>query len=320
MRWMICFKQSRALASPGSCRGGKRSLARGSISLAVASSQFREVALFEGASGSSKGAPLNEQYAGTRQNVKSRARGGSVRRVAGIRIGCCGWAESQNNYCRDFGVVEVQETFYQPGRIEKYEKWRKAATEGFEFAVKAWQLITHEPSSPTYRKLRAAIPAAKKGRYGSFRPSEEVFAAWEVTDLIAQALETKMILFQSPSSFSPSLDNKRNLRTFFRTIDRRDYTLCWEPRGEWQDKDIRRVCSDLDLVHCVDPFKSKPVHGRARYFRLHGRPGYNLRYRYSEEDLEELLRTIDRKAVYVLFNNFNMLHDARRFQRLIAGT
>ncbi len=29
---------------------------------------------------------------------------------------------------------------------------------------------------------------------------------------------------------------------------------------------------------------------------------------------------IDRKAVYVLFNNFNMLHDAGQFQRLIAGT
>lgn len=243
-----------------------------------------------------------------------------MRRDARNKIGCCGWAESQNNYFRDFGVVEVQETFYQPERIEKYEKWRKAAPTGFEFAVKAWQLITHEPSSPTYRKLKVAIPTAKKSCYGSFRPTEEVFAAWEVMDLIAQALETKMILFQSPSSFSPSLDNKGNLRTFFKTIDRRDYSLCWEPRGNWENKDIRRICSDLDLVHCVDPFKSKPMHGKVRYFRLHGRPGYNLRYRYSEEDLQELLGMIDRKTVYVLFNNLNMLNDARQFQRLIAGT
>ncbi|MGE5173395.1 MAG: DUF72 domain-containing protein [Betaproteobacteria bacterium] len=240
-----------------------------------------------------------------------------MRRDARIKIGCCGWSESQNNYYRDFGVVEVQDTFYRPGRIEKYEKWRKAAPTGFKFAVKAWQLITHEPSSPTYRKLRAAIPSAKKSRYGSFRPSEEVFAAWEVVDMVAQTLDAKMILFQSPSSFAPSLDNKRNLRTFFKTIDRRDYTLCWEPRGEWHDKDIKRICSDLDLVHCVDPFKTKPMHGRVRYFRLHGRPGYNLRYRYSEEDLRELLGMIDRKAVYVFFNNLTMLRDAKRFQRLI---
>ncbi len=234
-----------------------------------------------------------------------------------IKIGCCGWAEAHKNYHRDFDIVEVQETFYCPGRIEKYEKWRNAAPAGFEFAVKAWQLITHEPSSPTYRKLESAVPKRKKNRYGSFRPTEEVFAAWEVTDMIAQALGAKVILFQSPPSFAPSTDNKRNLRTFFKKIGRRNYIISWEPRGDWHDKDVKRTCSDLDLVHCVDPFKSRPTHGRVRYFRLHGRPGYNLRYRYRKEDLKELLGMIDRKTAYVLFNNLSMLHDAKRFQRLI---
>ncbi len=234
-----------------------------------------------------------------------------------IKIGCCGWAEAQKNYYRDFGVVEVQEAFYQPGRVEKYEKWRNAAPAGFEFSVKAWQLITHEASSPTYRKLKSAIPDAKKSCYGFFRRTEEVFAAWEVMDMIARALEAKVILFQSPASFAPSTDNERNLRTFFKKIVRRNYILCWEPRGAWQDKDVNRICSDLDMVHCVDPFKSKSMHGRIRYFRLHGRPGYNLRYRYQEQDLQELLGMIDRKTDYVLFNNLNMLNDAKQFQRLI---
>ncbi len=235
-----------------------------------------------------------------------------------IKIGCCGWAEAQRSYFRDFCIIEVQETFYRPGRLEKYQKWRNAAPPEFEFALKAWQLITHEPTSPTYRKLRAALPAAASRQYGSFRPTEEVFAAWDVVDMIAQALEASVILFQSPASFAPSPKNERNLRTFFTTIDRRDYTLCWEPRGDWQDKDIKRICGDLELVHCVDPFTSKPMHGRIRYFRLHGKPGYNLRYRYTEEDLQEILGMMDRKTVYVLFNNLSMLHDAKRFQRLIA--
>jgi uncharacterized protein YecE (DUF72 family) len=227
--------------------------------------------------------------------------------------------EGQKNYHRDFEVVEVQETFYQPGSIGKYEKWRSAAPREFEFTVKAWQLITHEPSSPTYRKLKSAIPHGKKDRYGSFRPTQEVFAAWEVTDMIAQALDAKVILFQSPSSFAPLRENERNMRTFFKTIDRRGHLLCWEPRGDWQDKDIKRICGDLDLVHCVDPFKAQPLHGRVRYFRLHGRPGYNLRYRYTKQDLQELLGMIDRKRAYVLFNNLGMLHDAKRFQSLIES-
>lgn len=237
-----------------------------------------------------------------------------------IRIGCCGWAEGQKNYYRDFPVVEVQETFYQPGRLEKYEKWRNAAPPEFEFTVKAWQLITHEASSSTYRKLKFSIPGIKKNCYGSFRPTEEVFAAWEVVDMIAQALGAKVILFQSPSSFSPSYANKRNLQAFFKKIVRRDYLLCWEPRGDWQNKDIKRICSDLGLVSCVDPFKSKPTVGRVRYFRLHGKPGYNLRYRYTPEDMQTLLNMIDRKRAYILFNNLNMLHDAGQFQSLIAGT
>ena len=49
-------------------------------------------------------------------------------------------------------------------------------------------------------------------------------------------------------------------------------------------------------------------------------PGYNLRYRYGREDLQQLLGMIDRKTVYVLFNNLNMLRDARQFQRMISGT
>jgi len=249
---------------------------------------------------------------------KDHWRGDRVRTKNRIKIGCCGWTEAQRSYYRDFGITEVQETFYQPGRLEKYQRWRNAAPREFEFAVKAWQLITHEPTSPTYRKLRAALPAAASGQYGSFRPTEEVFTAWEVMDMIAQALEARVILFQSPAGFASSPGNERNLRTFFRTIDRRDYSLCWEPRGDWQDKDIKRICSDLDLVHCVDSFKSKPMHGMVRYFRLHGKPGYTLRYRYTEEDLQELLGMMDRKTVYVLFNNLSMLHDAKRLQRLIA--
>ncbi len=77
----------------------------------------------------------------------------------------------------------------------------------------------------------------EKNHYGSFRPTEEVFAAWDVVDMIAQALGTRMVLFQTPSRLSPSQDNKRNLRAFFKKIDRRD---CLKPQcmpawtGEWR--------------------------------------------------------------------------------------
>jgi uncharacterized protein YecE (DUF72 family) len=238
------------------------------------------------------------------------------RRLGMVKTGCCGWSESHAKYFHDFNLIEVQDTFYQPGRIATYEKWRAGAPRGFEFTAKAWQLITHESWSPTYRRLSAPIPAVTKDRYGAFRPTEEVLRAWEVTAGTAKALGATIILFQCPASFAPTEENIKNLRTFFSKIDRGSFILAWEPRGSWEEKDIKRLCEDLELVHCVDPFKGRPLAGRIRYFRLHGLPGYDLDYTYSDDELLKLLSMVDRDAVYVMFNNYSMLVDAARFQRL----
>ncbi len=95
----------------------------------------------------------------------------------GILIGCCGWAEGRARYFRDFGVVELQTTFYQPPPVELARKWREAASAGFVFSLKAWQLITHTPASPTYRRLKTPVPPERHAAYGSFRPTAEVRAA-----------------------------------------------------------------------------------------------------------------------------------------------
>lgn len=234
-----------------------------------------------------------------------------------IKVGCCGWCESHQKYFKDFNVIEIQETFYEPGEISKYEKWKKDRPRGFEFVVKSWQLITHEPSSPTYRRLKVKIPESKKQNYGFFKSTKEVLEAWKKIDEICQVLETKIILFQSPTSFKPTLENKNNLKEFFKKVNRQNYIFVWEPRGEWKEREIKEICKELNLVHCVDPLKEKSTYGEINYFRLHGLPGYNLYYRYKEKDLKKLKKTCDRKINYVMFNNLSMLQDAKRFQKLI---
>jgi len=74
-----------------------------------------------------------------------------------IRLGCCGFARGMKNYFKKFEMVEVQQTFYQPPKIETALKWRKDAPDDFEFTLKAWQLITHTPRSPTYRRAKIEI-------------------------------------------------------------------------------------------------------------------------------------------------------------------
>lgn len=235
-----------------------------------------------------------------------------------IKAGCCGFPFKRNEYFKNFSVVEVQSTFYQPPvRMSTVERWRREAPEEVEFIVKAWQLITHPSSSPTYRRLRKEIPEDKKKNYGFFKPTEEVFEAWERIKKIAGILGTKIVLFQCPGSFKETDENIENLKTFFREIEKDNLLLAWEQRGGWRTELIENLCRQLDIIHCVDPFKQRPAWGQINYFRLHGKPGYNLKYRYTNEDLEKLKQMCDKDENYCLFNNLSMAQDARKFKRII---
>jgi uncharacterized protein YecE (DUF72 family) len=199
------------------------------------------------------------------------------------------------------------------------KKWREEAPFDFEFTLKAWQLITHPPTSPTYRRLKTRIPEDKRDNYGFFRSTREVFGAWEKIDQICQFLRVKIVVFQCPSSFTPTREHKENLREFFGGVEKRDYTFAWEPRGPWREEDITALCEEHDLVHCVDPFKNRPLYGKIRYFRLHGRAGY--RYRYTNEDLDYLKKMYSPDfSFYFVFNNVYMLEDAQRFQAMMKIT
>ena len=60
-----------------------------------------------------------------------------------IKVGTCGFAIRRPGYYRTFPVVEIQQSFYKLPRVTTGERWRAGAPPGFEFTMKAWQLITH---------------------------------------------------------------------------------------------------------------------------------------------------------------------------------
>ncbi|AIY89486.1 DUF72 domain-containing protein [Geoglobus acetivorans] len=226
-----------------------------------------------------------------------------------IKVGCCGIPTSMEKYFQMFDVVEVQKTFYRPPKPETAERWRELAGEGFEFTVKAFQVITHPPSSPTYRKARLKMDDG-----GFFKPIRAVFDAWERTREVAKILDSSVIVFQTPRSFRECEENVRNMREFFNSIER-DFVFCWEPRG-WSSEAIKDVCQKLDLVHVVDPFISRSMYGEIRYYRLHG---FNYRHKYSDDELEWLSERVSgEKTCYVLFNNMHMLDDAVRFREILS--
>jgi uncharacterized protein YecE (DUF72 family) len=243
-----------------------------------------------------------------------------------VRIGCCGFPLGLSRYTQLFRAVEVQQTFYQPPARRTLEKWRAQVPPEFEFTLKAWQVITHEATSPTYRRLRERLSEREKREVGAFRLTDPVLRAWERTLEAARLLRSRVILLQCPARFAPTRENKESLRSFIHRIRSESrfglslepITLVWEPRGEWKPEEVADLCAALSMVHGVDPFQQMPVTTGLGYFRLHGRGGY--RHRYSDAELEELrARVRAYSPCYVFFNNLSMLEDAQRFQKLVRS-
>ena len=235
-----------------------------------------------------------------------------------IHIGCCGFRSSRDSYYKVLDAVEVQHTFYQPPQVSTLEKWREEAPADFVFTIKAWQLITHQATSPTYRRLKRELTESEKEKCGSFRPSKIVKEALDVTDECARALRAKAVLFQCPASFRPIKANIENLQKFFRKLKGKDFHLCWEPRGDWPREVVKALCDEFDLWHVVDPFAGRTVTPEKCYFRLHGRGGW--RYAYEDGELEELHSMLPQDAdSYVFFNNIKMGEDAVRFKEIAAS-
>ena len=237
-------------------------------------------------------------------------------------IGCCGFRSSRAAYFARLPAVEVQHTFYQPPRPATLAGWRAEAPAGFVFAVKAWQLVTHPASSPTYRRLRRPLADEARAEAGAFRPTDTVEAAWEATRASAAALEAAAVLFQCPPSFNPTERHVADLRAFFEAPgrapgDRDGRVFAWEPRGGWPPELVEELCEGLDLWHAVDPFAAPGATPGRAYYRLHGRKGW--RYRYEDGELEELAAMLPPGApAFVFFNNVHMLEDAERFRAIVG--
>lgn len=216
---------------------------------------------------------------------------------------------------RRFSLVEVQQTFYEPPSDAVLARWRAQVPTNFEFTIKAWQVVTHESTSPTYRRLKQPLPDSARGQVGSFRTTPAVLAAWQRTLECARMLQATAVLLQCPKSFRPTAENVERLRTFTAQVERPG-RLLWEPRGEWPQGLLAELCAELDLVHVVDPMQAETVTPERTYYRLHGTTG--PRHVHTDDELRRLRDLVEgRPSAYVLFNNLPRTGDAERFRSLL---
>jgi len=246
-----------------------------------------------------------------------------------VLVGTCGFSRSRKLIYRDLDAVEIQQTFYDPRPPEAFARLREEAPDGFVFTVKAWMLVTHEYNSKLWRRLKEPVPEPRS-QYGSFKDTEGVWWAWQVTLEAAKAVDARIIVLQTPASFTPSRENVERAEKFFSKAPREGRTLAWEPRGAWWEPEGReilaRISTEHDIVIAGDWLRGRlpPSPHRVAYARLHGLGGgeVNYRYRYTDEDLGRLKAIVDgleAEEAYIMFNNVYSYSDAVRFKRMLAG-
>ena len=236
-----------------------------------------------------------------------------------MKLGMCGFTIGAAAYVRQFPVVEVQQTFYDPPPLRTIEKWRAQAPATFEFTMKAWQVITHLGTSSTYRRLRRPFSDRERAEAGGFQLNETTLAAWATTLEARDALRATAILFQCPRSFKATEENVTAMRRFLAAIERpAGVQLLWEPRGPWPDETVAGLCDELGLIHAVDPFVRPSLTPQLIYWRLHGNGSAYASY--SDEELQQIIdwlpadRAVD---AYVMFNNIPRVKDVKRFRELL---
>ncbi len=243
-----------------------------------------------------------------------------------VKIGCCGFPVSRKRYVEEFNVVELQNTFYNLPTEKWALKIREEAPHGFEFTLKAWQVITHPSRSPTWRKLKTK-PPGKHENYGWLKPSKENIEAFKSVVKIAEILKANIIVLQTPSSMPFNNESINWVDEFFKEVKNiaKGIHIGWEPRGEWsrQREVLEQILCKHRVIHVVDIFKNTPLclPNGILYIRLHGLDGeINYRYKYSDEDLNRLADMIDSLSyseAYIMFNNVYMFDDAKRLKKIL---
>jgi uncharacterized protein YecE (DUF72 family) len=231
-----------------------------------------------------------------------------------LRVGCCGLGNNRQSYFKQFSLLEYQQSFFSPPKPSSLKQLSQLAPEGFAFFVRAWQLITHEPSSASYRRLATPL-AVPPDQVGHFRPTPAVEEAARSTLQMAQLLSARGILFETPASFTPSSAHRQNLTHFFERFDRGLCLCVWDPRGLWSTDETLAICRDLNLVLSWDPIvQVEQLKTPVAYWRL---SQMGRAQSYSDLQLEQLVAQAESyETVFCLFNSVTMGRDAARLKAL----
>ncbi len=238
-------------------------------------------------------------------------------------------------YARQFGLVEVDATYYALPAEQTAKAWTERTPDGFTFNIKAFSLFTQHPTPVKALPADLREAAGKAGKDRVYLKDVDPLLADQAWDRFLAALEPLRaagklgaILLQFPPWFPISRANKDYiLACAQRAAPRR---VCVEFRNRtWMTEDNQHETMEFLTAHqlpyvCVDepqgyPSSIPPVLAATSdlaVVRMHGHSdkwtskdiSERFRYRYSEDELSEWAPKVrglaaEADTTQVLFNN-----------------
>lgn len=225
-----------------------------------------------------------------------------------IHVGTSGWMydhwkgrfypeEAKKNkleyYCRFFGTVEINNSFYHLPSKETFKLWKKRTPEKFVFSVKAIRYITH------VKRLKT---------------DDEGIRAAKNFYLNASGLGNKLavILFQLPPNFKYDRERVENFLKTWRRINRKKIKAAFEFRhASWFNDELYEILKKyhFGLVVASTPHYPMKIVFTSDfiYFRFHGKDTL-YGSKYSDKELEKWADEInnfptDVQSVFLYFDN-----------------
>ena len=213
-------------------------------------------------------------------------------------------------YVTQFNTVEVDSTFYAIPPRSRVERWAQIAPDGFEFALKVPQVITHEKS------LRDCDAEMKE--------------FLDVVSVLGEHLGP--VLFQFPYGFKP--DRLADLLGFLDQLPRQDFRFVVEIRNRsWYKTPLADELAARQIPLCLvdHPWmpRKRDVTGPFVYLRFLGDQEKITEFDHPQLDRSDDLKwwaegaqewILRRVPIYAFFNNHFAGHaptDARLFSEIL---
>ena len=261
----------------------------------------------------------------------------------------CGTAEARlRHYASQFGIVEVDSSYYAMPTPATAQLWAERTPAGFVMNVKAFRLFTGHPAEPKvlHADIRAALGERAGPRlfYGDL-PTEIAAELWRRFREALQPLRAAGRLGLVHFQFAPWITCDEPGRAFVRhslahmaahdcSVEFRHASWFAGPRAASTLDFLRELGAAHTVVDGPQGFSNsvpalwEATHPRFALVRLHGRNSatWNVRgqtsasdrfnYDYPETELAELVPRIERLALtamqtHVIFNN-NMEDQGQR--------